>query len=218
MVGVDASSEVAGQMEIQQAGVGARPQDGAQFCLRLGAGGVRGEAGGAADGAILAGQLAGEQFLGGGVSGDFLVGQKGDEAFLEGAKATFDFAFGLGAGGDPRGDAQGGEGALELRAGIAAIARGLMAEQGQAIGVERHGQAVAGKSAAEVLKVVPSGVGRNKAGGQEFARVIINGKEAGLLIGGGPPLVAGGVVLPEFTQAGPFPAAAGLGGGRGRTD
>ena len=57
-------------------------------------------------------------------------------SFLEGAKAAFDFAFGLRAGGDQMGDAQGGEGALELGAGIPAIGGGLMAEQGQAIGVK----------------------------------------------------------------------------------
>ena len=122
----------------------------------------------------MAGQFVGQQFLCRGVSGDFLVGQKGDDAFLEGAKAAFDFAFGLRAGGDQMGDAQGGEGALELGARIPAIGRGLMAEQGQTIGVKSYRDAVEGKDAAEVLEVVPSGVGGNKDGGQEFARVIIH--------------------------------------------
>ena len=116
------------------------------------------------------------------------------------------------------GDSEGGEGALELGAGVAAIGGGFMSEQGQAIGIESQRQAVAGKSAAEVLEVVPGGVGRNKDGGQQFARVIINGQQEGLLGGGGPPLVDGGVVLPQFAHAGSFPAAAGLGCGRGRTD
>jgi hypothetical protein len=115
-------------------------------------------------------------------------------------------------------DPEGGEGALELRAGITAIGRGFMAEQGQAIGIESQGQAVAGKSATEVLEMVPGGVGRNKDGGQEFARVVINGQQEGLLGVGGPPLVDGGVVLPQLAHAGSFPAAAGLGCGRGRTD
>ena len=84
----------------------------------------------------MAGQFAGQQFLCRGISGDFLVGQKGDDAFLEGAKAALDFAFGLRARGDQMGDAQGGEGALELGAGIPAIGRGFMAEQGRAIGVK----------------------------------------------------------------------------------
>ena len=49
----------------------------------------------------------GQQFLSRGVRGDFLAGQKGDDAFLEGAKAAFDFAFGLRAGGDQMGDGPG---------------------------------------------------------------------------------------------------------------
>ena len=218
VVGVDPSSELEGQMEIQEAGVGTRTQDDALFCLGLGPGVVRGETGGTADGAVLAGQFAGQQFLGGGISGDFLIGQKRDDSFLEGAKAAFDFAFGLRAGGDQMGNAQGGQRALELRARITAIAGGLMAEQGQAIGVEGLGQAVEGKRAAKVLEMVPSGVRRNKDGGQEFARVVIHCQEESLLLRSGPPLVDGGVVLPQFAHAGPFPAAAGLAGGRGRTD
>ena len=75
-----------------------------------------------------------------------------------------------------------------------------------------------GKSATEVLEVVPSGVGGNKDGGQEFARVVIHRQQKGLLVGGGPPLVDGGVMLPEFTHPGAFPAAAGLGDGRGGTN
>jgi hypothetical protein len=71
-----------------------------------------------------------------------------------------------------------------------------MAEQGQAIGVKSYGDAVEGKSAAEVLEVVPGGVSRNKDGGEEFARVVIQRKQEGLFIGGGPPLVDGGVMLP----------------------
>jgi len=93
-----------------------------------------------------------------------------------------------------------------------------MAKQGQAIGVERHREAVEGKGVAEVLEVVPGSVRGNKDGGQKFARVVIERQQQGLLIGIGPPLVNGGVVLPQFAQAGPFPAAAGLGSGRGRVD
>lgn len=107
---------------------------------------------------------------------------------------------------------------MELGAGVPAIGGGLMAEQSQAIGVKSYGDAVEGKSAAEVLEVVPSGVGGNKGGGQEFARVVIHRQQEGLLVGGGPPLVDGGVMLPQFAHTGPFPSAAGLGGGRGGTD
>ena len=100
LVGVDAASEVQRQMEIQQRGIRASTQDGALFFLGFGASVVRGQAGGAADGSILPGQLAGQQFLSGGVIGDLLEGQQGDDAFLEGAKAAFDFSFGLRAGRD----------------------------------------------------------------------------------------------------------------------
>lgn len=165
LIGVDAASEVQGEMEIQQAGIRTRTQDGAFFFLRLGARVVRGQAGGAADGSILPGHLAGQQFLGGSVISDFLVGQKRDDAILEGAKAAFDFSFGLGAGGDQMRNPQGGERALELRARVAVIPGGFMAEQGQAIGIESHRQAVKGERAAEVLEVVPGGVGGNKDGG-----------------------------------------------------
>ena len=103
--------------------------------------------------------------MGGSVISDFLVGQKRDEAILEGAKAAFDFSFGLGAGGDQMRNPQGGERALELRARVAVIPGGFMAEQGQAIGIESHRQAVKGERAAEVLEVVPGGVGGNKDGG-----------------------------------------------------
>jgi hypothetical protein len=48
--------------------------------------------------------------------------------------------------------------------------------------------------------------------------VVIHGKQEGLFNFGGPPLVDGGVVLPQFAHAGSFPAAARLGGGRGHTD
>ena len=48
--------------------------------------------------------------------------------------------------------------------------------------------------------------------------MVIDCQQEGLFISAGPPLVDGGVVLPQFAQTGPFPAAAGLGRGRGRTD
>ena len=72
-----------------------------------------------------------------------------------------------------------------------------------------------GEAVAEVLEMVPSGVGGHKGAGHEFAGMIIDREQEGLLVVGWPPLVNGGVVLPEFTQPGPFPAAAGLGGWRG---
>jgi len=41
--------------------------------------------------------------------------------------------------------------------------------------------------------------------------MIIDGQQEGLLGGAWPPLVDGRIVLPEFAQAGAFPAAAGFG-------
>ena len=140
----------------------------------------------------------GQQFLCWGVSGDFLIGQKGDDALLEGAKAAFDFAFGLRAGGDQMGDAQGGKGALELGAGIAVIGHGVMAEEAQAVGVDHQGQAVLEKEAAKMLEMIPSGVGGDKDRAQQFSRMIVNGQEQGLLGRSGPLLVDGRIVLPQF--------------------
>lgn len=40
--------------------------------------------------------------------------------------------------------------------------------------------------------------------------MIIDGQEEGLLVLGWPPLVDGGIVLPEFAQACAFPASAGF--------
>ena len=71
-----------------------------------------------------------------------------------------------------------------------------MAKQGQAIGIECHRQAVKGECAAEVLEVVPSGIGGNKDSGQEFAGMVIHGEQKSLFVIGGPPLMDGGVVLP----------------------
>ena len=218
VVGIDAPSEVQRQMEVQQGGVGTRREGDAFFFLGLGASFVRRQARGAANGAILAGQLAGQQFLRGGVSGDFFIGQERDEAVLKSAKAAFDFAFGLRGWGDQMRNAQGRQSALKLRAGVPSIRRGFMAEQGQAVGVKSQGEAVESKGAAKVLEVVPGRVGWHKDGRQELARVVVHGEQEGLLIVGGPPLVDGGVVRPKLPEPGSFPAAAGLGRAQGSAD
>jgi len=62
-----------------------------------------------------------------------------------------------------------------------------------------------------MLEMIPRGVGGDKDRAQEFSGMIIDGQQQGLLGGAWPPLVDGGIVLPEFTQAGAFPAAAGFG-------
>ena len=48
--------------------------------------------------------------------------------------------------------------------------------------------------------------------------MVIHGQEEGLLFLGRPPLVEGGIVLPEFIHAGAFPAAAGFGTRFGLSD
>ncbi len=218
VVRVDPPTQIKRQMEIQEAGVGTGAQHVALLGLSLGAGLVRGQAGGAADGSILAGQFAGEEFLSPGIVGDFLVGQEGQEPLLEGAEAAFDFAFGLRAGRDQMGDPQRREGPLELGTGIPAVGRGLMAEEGQAIGVEGQRPALDGEGVAKVLEVVPSRIGGDEDTPHQLAGVIIHRQEERLFVQGGPPLVDGGIVLPEFAHWRTLPPAPGLGGRRRRAD
>jgi len=159
------------------------------------------EAGGAADGGILSLNLSVEHDLCGGIAADFFIGQDCHQAFLQGSKAAFDLAFGLRAGSDQMGHAQGGEGALELGTGITVIGHGIMAKEAKAVGVHDHRQAVLEKEAAKMLEMIPSGVGGDKDRAQEFAGMIIHGQQQGLLFIGGPPLVDGGIMLPQFIDA-----------------
>jgi hypothetical protein len=205
LISVDAPLPLQRQVQIQQAGVWTETSGDAPLDLGFGAGVVRRQARGAADSAVLPEQFLSEQFLGGLVGGDLLVGQQREQPVLEGAEAALDFALGLGTGGDEVGDTQGGEGALKLGAGIATVGGGLMTEQGQPIGVEGQRQAMAGESATKVLEVVPGGIGGNKSAAEEFAGMIIDGEQEGLLVGSRPPLVDRGVVLPEFADAGALP-------------
>ena len=142
-----------------------------------------------------------EHDLSGGIAADFFIGEDRHQTFLQGSEASLDLALGLRAGGDQMGDAQSGEGSLELRAGIAVIGHGVMAKEAQAVGVDHHGQAVLDEQAAEMLEMIPSGVGGDKDRAQKFSRMIVNGQEQGLLFFGWPPLVDGGIVLPEFINA-----------------
>ena len=211
VVGVAAAGEVQGQMKVEQARIRTGPQGVAPLGLGLGPGVIGRAAGGAAEGPVLSLQFLVQECLGGRVGGDALVGQQGDQTFLEGAEATFDLALGLRARGDQMGDAQGGEGALELRTGIPAIGGRLVAKEGQAVGVEGQGAAMAEERAAEVLEMVPGGVGGDKGTGEVSAGVVVHGEQEGLLGVARPPLMDRGVVLPEFAHAGAFPAASGLG-------
>src|ERR1051326_1598826 len=58
--------------------------------------------------------------------------------------------------------------------------------------------------------MVPSGVGGYESGTHELAGVVVHSEQEGLLVLSGPPLMDGGIVLPEFAQAGAFPATARL--------
>ena len=109
------------------------------------------------------------------------------------------------------GHAQSGEGALELGTRIPIIGHGIMAKEAETVGVYHQRRAVLEKEAAKMLEMIPSGIGGDKDRAQESAGMIIDGQEQGLFFLGGPPLVDGGIVLPQFIDAGAFPAAPGLG-------
>ena len=200
-VGVDAAFEVERQMQVQQGGRRTGTRDRALFGQGFFPGGIGAEAGGAANGGVLALKLPIQDDLGGGIAADFFIGEDGDQAFLQGAKTAFDLAFGLRAGSDQMGDAQGGEGALELGTRIPIIRHGIMTKEAQAVGVNDQGQGVLEEEAAKMLEMIPSGVSGDKDRAEQFAGVIIDGQQQGLFLVGGPPLVDGGIVLPEFINA-----------------
>lgn len=201
VIGVDASFQMESQMEVQQGCRRTGAREGALFCQSLLPGRIGAEAGGAANGGVLALDLPVEDDLRGGIVADFFIGHDGDQAFLEGSKTAFDFAFGLRAGGDEMGYAQSGEGALKLGTRIPIIGHGIMAKEAEAVGVHDHRQAVLEKEAAEMLEMIPRGVGGDKDRAEKFAGMIIDGQQQGLLFLSGPPLVDGGIVLPKFIDA-----------------
>ena len=201
VVGVDPSFQVESQMEVQKGCGRTGTRDGALFGQGFLPGRIGAEASGAANGGILALNFSVEHDLRGGIAADFFIGQDGHEAFLQGSKAAFDLAFGLRTGRNQMGDPQSRKGALELGTGIAVIGHGIMAKEAKTVGVDDHRQAVLEKEAAKMLEMIPSGVGRDKDGAQEFAGMIIDGQQQGLLFMGGPPLVDGGIVLPKFINA-----------------
>ena len=218
VVGVDAPLYLECQMEVQERGGRAGPQDRALLRQGFFPGVIGAAARRAADGGVLAFHLPIEHALGGGIVADFFIGQEGHQPLLEGAEAAFNLAFGLWAGSHQVGHAQRGEGALELRARIAVIGHGIMAKEAQAVGIDNQRDQVLEKEAAKVLEVIPSGVGRDEDRPQEFARMVIHREQQGLLVLCRPPLVDGGIMLPEFPEARPFPAAPGLGVWRGLAD
>ena len=201
VVGVDPSFQMESQMEVQQGCRRTGTCDGALFCHGFLPGRIGAEAGGPANRGILALNLALEHGLGGGIVADFFIGEDGHQALLEGAKAALDLAFGLRTGSDQMGYPQSGEGALELGTGIPVIGHGVMAKEAKPVGVHDHWQAMPEKEATKMLEMIPRGVGGDKDGAQEFAGIIIDGQQQGLLFMGGPPLVDGGIVLPKFIDA-----------------
>lgn len=211
VVGVDPSFQMESQMEVQQGGRRTGTRDGALFCHGFLPGGIGAEAGRATEGGVLTVNLPVEHDLRAGIAADFFIGQHGDQAFLQGSKAAFDLAFGLRAGSDQMGYPQGGEGALKLGTGIPVIGHGIMAKEAETVGVHHQRQAVLEKEAAKMLEMIPSGVGGDKDGAQELAGMVIHGQQEGLFFLGRPPLVDGGIVLPEFINAGAFPATPGFG-------
>ena len=168
VIGVEAALQMEGQMEVQQGGWRTGTRGGAFLPPGFFPRGIGTEPCGAANGGVLALQFPVEHDLGGGMAADFFVGEEGDQTFLQGAKAAFNFAFGLGAGSDQMSYAQSGEGSLELRAGIAVIGHGVMAEEAQAVCVHHHGQAVLEKEATKMLEMIPCGVGGNEDRAQKL--------------------------------------------------
>jgi hypothetical protein len=167
--------------------------------------------GGAADRGIWVGHPAIQDDLSGGVIGDLFVGQQRDPALLQGAQAALAFAFGLRTRGDRMGHAQGGEGALELGTGIPIVGHGIMAKEAEAVGVDDQRQVGLQKAAAKTREMIPGRIGGDKDRAQKFSPMIGAGQRQGLPGGGWPPLVEGGIMLPEFAAAGAFPAAAAFG-------
>lgn len=154
-----------------------------------------------------------EQLIGRRIVGDAFISQEGDEAFLKGFEAAFDFPFGLSVRGDAVGDAQRGEGALELGVGVEAVGGRAVAKEGQAVGVERGWRAVLFEGPAQMAEVAPSGIAGHKGGGDDFTRVVIGSEQEGGVNRGGPPRMRGGIVLPQFADGGALPTAARLGAG-----
>ncbi len=113
--------------------------------------------------------LAIQNDLSGGVIADVFVSQECYQALLQGAETPFDLAFSLWAGSDQMGYAQGGKGALKLRAGVAIIRHGIVAKEAKAVGVHDQGQIVLEKEPAKMLEMIPGCIGGDKDGAQKFS-------------------------------------------------
>ena len=203
VVVVDAALVAEGKVQVEEGCRGHRPE-----ALGAGREGVLPDGKGDAPGAALTGGVLAQEFhledlvgvLG---SGRFRVGKEGDEAALEGAETTLDFAFCLRSGGDEMGDSKAAQGALELAFRVGAVAAGTGAEKAQRIGIDGLGDAVFFKGAAEVAKVVPSGVCDDETSGDIKAGMVVHREKENLLVRGRPPLMDGAVVLPKLADVGP---------------
>jgi hypothetical protein len=211
-VGVEPALEVECQVQVEQRHCGHRSVVVAFFLQgqvpsRIGrqAGGTTGMV------LVVPGDLRLQQGVGGGVVGNFFVGQQGDQAVLQGAEAAFDFAFGRSIWGNAMGRAQRREGALELGVSVEPVGGGGVTEERQAVGVKPGGRAVAFQERTEMGEVRPSGVAGGKGAAEDFAGVIIEREDKAGITVGRPPRMRRGVMLPEFSDSGALPAAAGFG-------
>jgi hypothetical protein len=157
-------------------------------------------AGGAVYGAVLAGDFHLEDGVGLLPGGGAGVGEKGDETSLEGSESALDLALGLRRRSHKMGDAETPEGALEFAHRIVEIVAGAWPEEAQAVGVNDLGETPFSEGFPEVFEMVPCRIGTHEATREVESRVIVGGEQKGLLGGGGPPLVDGAVVLPEFAD------------------
>lgn len=162
---------------------------------------------GAVDGAILAGDFHLKDNVSLHPCGGAGVGEQGDETSLKSAEAAFDFALGLRGGSDTMCDTETSEGSLKFANGIAVIAAGTWPEETQAVGVNALGEAPFFEGLPKVLEMVPCRIGGHEAACEVEPRVIVGGEQEGLLGGGGPPLVDGAIVLPEFADVRPTEAS-----------
>jgi len=208
--GADFAREVESQVQIQQRFRRRGLELGAFFLERFIPGLAGNQAGGAmAVGGIVASNFLLQQLIGLWVVLDLFIGKEGDQALLQGAKEPLDFAFGLRGRSHAMIDTQATQGALELAQGVQAVGGGGVAKKAQTIGIEIRGTTAAFQAGPQVAEVVPGGIGV-EAAGDNFAGVIIRGENEILQSRAGPPLVGRGIVLPEFTNGGGFPAAAGF--------
>jgi hypothetical protein len=76
-----------------------------------------------------------------------------------------------------------------------------MTEEAESVGVYHQGKAVPEKETAEMLEMIPCRIGGDKDRAQEFAGMVIHGQQQGLLLISRPPLMDGGIVLPQFVKA-----------------